>query len=61
VMAPLNDFYGALDDEQKARFNAISPVETSQAERPQVSRQTSLHRRGFPSVGSLIRHILRFF
>jgi hypothetical protein len=61
VMAPLNDFYGALDDEQKARFNAISPLQTSQIDRPQANRQTSLHRHGFPSVGSLIRHILRFF
>jgi hypothetical protein len=65
VMAPLNDFYGALDDEQKARFNAISPVptsapQTSQTDRSQA-RQTSLHRRGYLGVGSLIRHILRFF
>jgi hypothetical protein len=61
VMAPLNELYGALDDEQKARFNAISPVHASQIDRPQAGRQTSLHRHGFPGVGSLIRHILRFF
>ena len=31
VIAPLNDFYGSLDDEQKARFNAIAPAQTSQS------------------------------
>jgi hypothetical protein len=60
VSAPLNDFYGSLDDEQRARFNAIAPAQTSQADQPKV-RQTSLHRRGFPNFGSFIRHILRFF
>jgi hypothetical protein len=60
VIAPLNDFYGTLDDEQKARFNAIAPAQTSQADQPKV-RQTSLHRHGFPSIGGFIRHILRFF
>ena len=60
VSAPLDDFYGMLDDEQKARFNAIAPAQTSQADQPKV-RQTSLHRRGFPSIGGFIRHILRFF
>ena len=60
VSAPLNDFYDMLDDEQKARFNAIAPAQTIQADQPKV-RQTSLHRRGYPSIGGFIRHILRFF
>jgi LTXXQ motif family protein len=60
VSAPLNDFYGMLDDEQKARFNAIAPAPTSQADQAKI-RQTSLHRHGFPSIGGFIRHILRFF
>jgi hypothetical protein len=62
VIAPLDDFYATLDDEQKARFNAISPLQSSQADEPQsTARQSSLHRHGYPGVGSLIRHILRFF
>ncbi|HEY4405089.1 MAG TPA: Spy/CpxP family protein refolding chaperone [Xanthobacteraceae bacterium] len=65
VIAPLNDFYGALDDEQKARFNAISAPQTSAAQTGQSDhsrgRQASFHRHGFFGVGSLIRHMLRFF
>ncbi len=51
MITPLNDFYGMLDDEQKARFNALSPAPTSQAGQPKV-RQTSLHRHGSPSIGA---------
>ena len=34
VSAALNDFYGTLSDEQKARFEAIGPQRTAQAEIP---------------------------
>jgi len=48
------------DDEQRARFNAISPAPTSQADHPRSGRRVSTGN-GFPSIGGFIRHILRFF
>jgi len=60
VVAPLNDFYGVLDDEQKARFNAISLPQTSQTEQPKA-KPTTVHRRHFVSIGYVIRRLLRWF
>ena len=37
VSAALNDFYGTLSDEQKARFEAIGPQRTAQAETLEVA------------------------
>jgi LTXXQ motif family protein len=60
VSAPLNDFYGMLDDEQKARFNAISLPRTSQIEQPKA-KPTALHRRHFVSIEYFIRRLFRGF
>jgi hypothetical protein len=60
VIAPLNDFYGALDDEQKARFDAIAPQRTSQIDQPKTT-QTHARQRSIPDIGIVIRHMLRFF
>jgi hypothetical protein len=60
VSAPLNDFYGMLDDEQKARFNAISLPQTSQAEPPKP-KPTTVHRRHFVSLEYFIRRLFRGF
>jgi len=60
VSAPLNDFYGTLDDEQKAKFNAIALPQTSQVEPPKA-KPTSFHRRHFVSIEYLIRRLFRGF
>jgi hypothetical protein len=59
VRSALNDFYGTLDDEQKARFDAIGPQLTSQPDEEKASRtHTRRHRRG---IGGVVRRFLRFF
>jgi hypothetical protein len=60
VIGPLNDFYATLDDEQKARFNAISLPQTSQIEQPSA-KPTIVRRHHFVSIGYLIRRLLRSF
>ena len=40
VSSALNDFYGTLNDEQKARFEAIGPQRTSQLESLEVAPTT---------------------
>jgi hypothetical protein len=46
VRSALNDFYGSLSDEQKARFEAIGPQRTSQLESLDVVHTTvRRHRR----------------
>jgi LTXXQ motif family protein len=60
VKAPLDDFYGMLDDEQKAKFNAISPPQTSQVEQPKAKTATA-HRHHFVNFGYLIRRLIRWF
>jgi hypothetical protein len=57
VSGPLNDFYATLDDEQKARFNAISLPQTSQIEQPSA-KPAIVHRH---SIGYVIRRLLRSF
>jgi LTXXQ motif family protein len=52
VVAPLNDFYATLDDEQKARFNAISLPQPK-------ARSASVHRHHFVSFGYFIRRFFR--
>jgi hypothetical protein len=52
VVAPLNDFYATLDDEQKARFNAISLPQPK-------ARSASVHRHHFVSIGYFIRRFFR--
>jgi hypothetical protein len=57
VNVALNDFYGTLSDEQKARFEAIGPQRTSQLESLEVA-PTNLRRRGIPSPEQIIRRLL---
>jgi LTXXQ motif family protein len=60
VIAPLNDFYGILDDEQKARFNGISLTQTSQIDQPKP-KPSVVHRYHFMSLGYFIRHLFSRF
>ena len=57
VRSALNDFYGSLNDEQKARFEAIGPKRTSQLESLDVSH-TPARRRGFDPVGQIVRRLM---
>ena len=57
VRAALNDFYRSLNDEQKARFEAIGPRRTSQLESLDVTH-TTVHRRGRDPVGTIIRRLM---
>jgi hypothetical protein len=60
VVAPLNDFYATLDDGQKARFDAISLPQTSQADQPKAKAVVA-HRRHYVSLGYVIRRLLHGF
>jgi hypothetical protein len=55
VRSALNDFYGTLNDEQKARFEAIGPQQTAQLDQPQ---STNIRGQGFPGVGNVIRQLI---
>jgi hypothetical protein len=59
-IAPLNDFYGMLDDEQKARFDGISLPQSSQSEQPKA-RPSTAHHRPFVSIGYFFRRFFRWF
>ena len=63
VSAALNNFYGMLSDEQKARFEAIGPQQTSRLKSLEVEpapAPTTVHRyrRGIPSAEQIIRRLL---
>jgi hypothetical protein len=62
VSGALNDFYGTLSDEQKARFEAIGPQRTAQAESLEVEvapTEAPRHRRGHvPNVEQIIRRLM---
>jgi hypothetical protein len=60
VSASLNDFYSSLSDEQKARFEAIGPQRTAQAESLEVAPTETHHRyrRGLPNPEQIIRRLL---
>jgi hypothetical protein len=60
VRSALDDFYGRLNDEQKARFEAIGPARMSQADAP-AAKQTRYRGRGNRGVESVIRQLLRSF
>jgi hypothetical protein len=60
VHLALNDFYGSLNDEQKARFDAIGPQRTSQADAPKAT-QTEHRRRHSSNINSVVRHLIRSF
>jgi hypothetical protein len=57
VNVALNDFYGTLSDEQKARFEAIGPQRTAQLETLEVA-PTNVRGRGIPSPEQIIRRLL---
>ena len=57
VRSALNDFYGSLSDEQKARFEAIGPQRTSQLESLDVVH-TTVRRHGVVNVGQVIRRLM---
>ena len=59
VRSALDDFYGMLTDEQKAKFEAIGPLRTSKAEAVGIA-PTNVHRRGPPDVEQIIRHLIPF-
>jgi len=56
VHAALDDFYGRLNDEQKAQFEAIGPGRSAQADRPAATR--SHGRRHRAGLGGFIRHFV---
>jgi LTXXQ motif family protein len=60
VHLALNDFYGSLNDEQKAKFDAIGPQRTSQTDEPKTT-QTEHRRRHSSNINSVIRHLIRSF
>ena len=57
VSSALNDFYGTMSDEQKARFEAIRPQRTTQLESLEVTH-TNVRRRGPPSAEQIIRRLI---
>jgi len=60
VRLGLDGFYGALSDEQKARFEAIGPQRTAELNQPRV-RQTNYRGRSIEGgVENLIRQLLPF-
>jgi len=58
VSAALDDFYSALNDEQKARFEAIGPQRTSQPDQPKARKTRA---RFIGGVGNELRRLLRSF
>jgi hypothetical protein len=59
VSSALNDFYGTLSDEQKARFEAIGPQQTSKLEALEVAPTNSRrHRHYVSSPEQIIRRLL---
>ena len=58
VSTSLNDFYGTLSDEQKAKFEAIGPIAESEPE-PEVVH-APVRRVGPPPIGAIIRHFVPF-
>ena len=62
VQTALNDFYGSLSDEQKARFEAIGPQRMSQADQPRAEqpRARHAHYRG-RSIEHAIRRLIGSF
>lgn len=61
VSVALNDFYGTLSDEQKARFEAIGPQRTSQSESLEVAPTEAPrhhYRRRLPNPEQIIRRLL---
>jgi hypothetical protein len=65
VSVSLNDFYGMLSDEQKAKFEAIGPIVVNETEAEAEAEPEVVHvspRRVFgpPPIGAFIRNFVRF-
>jgi hypothetical protein len=59
VRTPLDDFYGTLTDEQKAKFEAIGP-DRSTLSRQSATAPTHHRRRHHAGVGGIIRRFMAF-
>jgi hypothetical protein len=57
VRAALDDFYGNLNDEQKAQFEAIGPARSALSNQPTATRRSHA-RRHRASIGGFIRHFM---
>jgi hypothetical protein len=61
VGASINDFYGTLSDEQKAKLEAIGPILVGDDEpEPEVVHGPVVHRIGPPPIGAIIRQFVPF-
>jgi LTXXQ motif family protein len=60
VRSGLDGFYGALSDEQKAKFEAIGSQRTSESDHPKARQVYYRGRNVEGDVQSLIRHLLPF-
>ena len=62
VSTALNDFYGTMSDEQKAKFEAIGPIADNEIVQPEPAAAPAVVHRvyGPPPVGAVIRHFLPF-
>ena len=62
VRAALDDFYGKLNDEQKAQFEAIGPRRTALSDQPTdqpaVAQGHVRHHRHGVNIAGLIRHFM---
>jgi hypothetical protein len=63
VRAALDNFYGKLNDEQKAQFEAIGPARTGPRDQPTASDQqpaprTHVRRHHHVHFGGIIRHLM---
>jgi hypothetical protein len=56
VHAALDDFYGRLNDEQKAQFEAIGPGRSAQTDQPAATRNHG--RRHGAGLGGFVRHFM---
>jgi hypothetical protein len=61
VSVSLNDFYGTLSDEQKAKFEAIGPIAESEPEPEQEVVSAPVRRvYGAPPIPAIMRQFIRF-
>jgi hypothetical protein len=63
VRAALDDFYGKLNDEQKAQFEAIGPARTALASPPTAEHAEHTHYRrhhAHANIGGIIRRLMSF-
>ena len=61
--ASLNDFYGTLSDEQKAKFEAIGPTADSEADaepEPAIIHVSARRVYGPPPISAIIRNFVHF-